>query len=314
MVAAPGASYLFLWPLLFALVGWLVVLGSGNRTSKKGSSLLILAGIPGILLALPLAHELATAFGVGAGIYVATLLALQLGLIVAPIGVFPALRGRTATQVAGAAGLGLLIFALATTGYNKAHPRPDSVLFALDADTGRSIWITYDQKPDAWTSQFFAAGATRARLSNLFPGADRQFLEAPAPRLSQPGPLLTVLENKRNGAEQQVEVRVRSQRNAPLLWISLACRAPVRDVRVNQELLFPTLKAGEGFIYSGLPASGMELSFRAPVSESVQLQVKDVSFGLPSDAAGGLKQRPRDVIASPQMFNDSTIVKKTFTL
>ncbi|HEX3682841.1 MAG TPA: M20/M25/M40 family metallo-hydrolase [Bryobacteraceae bacterium] len=314
IVAAPGASYLFLWPLLFTLGGWLIVLGSGSRTLKKDSSLLILAGIPGIVLTLPLAHELITAFGVGAGSYVATLLALQLGLIVAPIGVFPALRGRMATQVAGAAGLVLFIIGLTTTGYNNAHPRRDSVLYALDADAGRAIWLTYDQKPDAWTSQFFASGATRARLSNLFPGADRQFLEAPAPAFSQPAPLLTVLENEHNGGEQRFVVRLQSQRNAPLLWISFVSRAPVRDVRVNHELLFTKLKSGEGFIYNGLPATGMELSFRASVSDSVQLQVKDVSFGLPSDAAGGSRRRPGNVIAAPQMFNDSTIVKKTFTL
>jgi hypothetical protein len=313
MLGGPGASYLFLWPLLFALVSWLVVLGSGSHASKD-SSLLVLAGIPGILLALPLAHELATAFGVGAGTYVATLLALQLGLIVAPMGAFSALRGRVATQVAAAAGLILLVIGLTTTGYNKAHPRADSVLYALDVDTGRSIWLTYDQKPDAWTSQFFAADARRARLSNLFPGADREFLEAPAPGFSQPGPLLTVLENEHNGGEQRFVVRLQSQRNAPLLWISFGSRVPVRDVRVNQELLFTTLKSGEGFIYNGLSARGVELSFRASVSDSVQLQVKDVSFELPSTATGGLRPRPRNVIPSPRTFNDSTIVKKTFTL
>ena len=78
-----GMSYLWIWPLLFSALAWGLVLETGRQERSK---LLLAAAIPAILIVVPLAHKVFTAFGLGSGLIVGALLALVLSLCAVQVG------------------------------------------------------------------------------------------------------------------------------------------------------------------------------------------------------------------------------------
>jgi hypothetical protein len=78
-----GMSYLWVWPLLFSALAWAVVLETGRQERSK---LLVAGAIPAILIVVPLAHKVFTAFGLGSGLIVSALLTLVLSLCAVQVG------------------------------------------------------------------------------------------------------------------------------------------------------------------------------------------------------------------------------------
>jgi hypothetical protein len=82
-ISLQGMSYLWVWPLLFSVVAWGWVL----ETGRQERSMLLLAGaIPAILIVVPLAHKVFTAFGLGSGLIVSALLTAVLSLCAVQVG------------------------------------------------------------------------------------------------------------------------------------------------------------------------------------------------------------------------------------
>ncbi|HET8887651.1 MAG TPA: M20/M25/M40 family metallo-hydrolase [Candidatus Angelobacter sp.] len=78
-----GMSYVWIWPLLFSALAWGLVLETGRQERSK---LLLAGAIPAILIIVPLAHKVFTAFGLGSGLIVSALLALVLSLCAVQVG------------------------------------------------------------------------------------------------------------------------------------------------------------------------------------------------------------------------------------
>jgi hypothetical protein len=62
--------------------------------------------------------------------------------------------------------LALLAVATARLGFDSNHPRPDTINYQLNADTGQASWLTRDANPDGYTHQFFAAGRQQLNSSS----------------------------------------------------------------------------------------------------------------------------------------------------
>jgi hypothetical protein len=104
-----GMSYVWVWPLLFSAITWGLVL----ETGRQERSMLLLAGaIPAILIVVPLAHKVFTAFGLGAGLIVSALLALVLSLCAVQVGPDSMPRPSVLPITLSAAGVALLAAAL----------------------------------------------------------------------------------------------------------------------------------------------------------------------------------------------------------
>jgi hypothetical protein len=53
-----------------------------------------------------------------------------------------------------------------TAAPDAANPQPDSLSYALNADTHQALWISEDAEPDAWTAQFLGTDFKRMRSSD----------------------------------------------------------------------------------------------------------------------------------------------------
>ena len=184
-VVFPPASYLFTWPLVFSLLGLgILFAGEGRPTPGwRRFTVLMITGVPAAFLAasgvygITMTRELLLPYVVP---MFAAAIVLMLGLLIPHLDLI-ARAGRWVLPVATAAlALGLLLAGSLSAGFDARHPQPDSIMYALNTDTGQAIWVSADEKPDAWTAQFLGANARaglggglsrRPRAETARPGA-----------------------------------------------------------------------------------------------------------------------------------------------
>lgn len=110
----PGGTYLFLWPLLFSLLGPLLVIV--NDRSMSQNVLLPLSGIPAIVIIVPLAHKIFWAFGSGSVLLVSAMAGLVMSLLIGHIGLEKTVRRWLLPALLGSTGLVLFVMAIAISG------------------------------------------------------------------------------------------------------------------------------------------------------------------------------------------------------
>lgn len=110
----PGGTYLFLWPLLFTLVGALLLIMKDRSASQK--VLLPLCGIPAIVIIAPLAHKIFWAFGSGSILLVSAMLGLVMSILIGQIGLEQTARRWLLPTLLASSGVVLLVTAIAASG------------------------------------------------------------------------------------------------------------------------------------------------------------------------------------------------------
>jgi hypothetical protein len=110
----PGGTYLFLWPLLFSLLGALLLIVKDRPAVQK--VLLPLSGIPAIVIIVPLAHKIFWAFGSGSIVLVSAMLGLVMSLLIGQIGSEQTTRRWLLPTFLASAGVALFVTAIAVSG------------------------------------------------------------------------------------------------------------------------------------------------------------------------------------------------------
>ncbi len=170
----PGASYLFLWPLLFALIG----IAWGKPW---------LAAVPLLVFLAPVWHSLALLLGFGLPPFLGVLTAFGL------LPLLPLVRDSAKPLLL----LPPAVFLISSVvcfviGAQQMGPRTSALLYLEDADTGKAQWVSV-QKPTAWTKTVLGDSPTETKLGD-FPAfaAPTPSLKLPAPTITKDGDKITI--------------------------------------------------------------------------------------------------------------------------
>lgn len=313
-VTAPGASYLFVWPLLAALVGAAVLFAARGRESASTWAALALTALPAVALFSPLVIQVFEAMTLEAAGVVAVLLALLCGLLVPHFRLLAGSRPWAFPLAAGLACVVLVAGGLAAAAADGG-PKTNSVFYALNADTGEALWASGDRASDQWTAQFFTSGGQRREVREFFPLADdNMYLTAAAERAPLPAPEVSVVEDAQDGSTRTLRLRVRSPRQAPL--VSLYARAEGGLIGASLDGAEMPGRATPGGIWAvncyALPAEGVELTLRLKAPGKVRVRVNDISYSLPESFP--VKPRPADILPAPGHHDGMTVVTKVSDL
>ena len=334
-VLAPGISFLFTWPPLLALAGLaapllLTAAPRGSGASHARAALLLLCGTAAIALFAPSVYLLHLALTVGGAAATAAFVVLGVGLLAGHVSLVGTEDGgrrrapRWASVGLALAALGLFAAGELLSGFDAEHPRPDTVFYALDGDSGRTRWATLDDETDAYTSRFVEPDAEEGSLGDFLPFGPPGLLDE-APPLPLAAPNVEVIENETRGDARTLRVRVSSPRGAENLSLWLESDdpekpdAPVVSAEVDGEPVEEAENPGWGrwaLEYHGLPEDGIELMLELKPEAPVRLRVVDHSAGLP-DAPGVDEARPPDTMPDNDLptttrFADATFVGKSF--
>lgn len=316
----PGGSYLLVWPLLAALVVWMLkfTLPAGKLSLTKLSLISAVCAVPGIILISPLIYQTFVAVGITQASLVVVPVTLVLGLLLIN---FELLATGFRWLLPAAATLGAVCFigaALLQPDFSQQQPKSDEIFYVLNADTGKAVWASSDARPDEWTSQFFSSGAPAAPLNEYLPWVEKGvFLQQQAPAVTLAAPDIKVLDDQVQDQTRSIHVRVSSARDAATLFIYSGTE--LSEAFINGQPLSkgqdgPAWKKGKVLIYSAPPREGVDLLLKTKSSEPLNMKVVDRSFQLPELTNVTMKARPDYIVPAAFSSTDSTFIGKSFSL
>lgn len=314
-VLLPGGSYLFTWPLLFALAGTGILFYSKQQRPLGKSLVLAAYAIPAIVLFGPLIYWLFVALTVSNASTVVIPVALLLGLLTSQLDLI-APRKRWALPVAAVVLSVIFIVAgLATAGFSPRHPRMNQVFYGLNADNGKAVWGSIDARPDEWTTQFLSESPKRERMPDLFPLTGLTFLQSEAVAAPLEAPKAQLLEDRREGDVRVLRLQISSARKAPVMSAYLDASADVVSASLNGKAIEGEAQAGKawGLQYHGLPEEGAELTLRVRSTQPVKVRIDDRTYELPVIPNTSYRARPDNLMPVPSQYSDTTLVSKSYT-
>jgi MFS family permease len=335
---APGASYLFTWPLLFALLGlgWLLIGDNQAAHPWRSVAVLFLAAAPGVILVtlaatnplFPMMNRLEMMTQLPLSVAPALLVTLLAGLLVPQFALLAGEADRTASPawrrwlVPGTAvliGLALIGVANVRSGFDAQHPRPNSIAYQLDADTGQALWLSADPAPDAWTRQFFPDPAV-IRRGERFPTLGLPAFAAAAPVVVLPAPAVAVLGDSTDGTLRTLNLQLISPRHAQNLAAEIQAEGEIVAATLNGQALdfsafTPEQRRQLVFTYVNPPEQGIELTLRIASTGPLALRLQDSSAGLPHIPGMTIAARPPEMmpISGPTLL-DPTVVRSSVTV
>lgn len=319
-LSMPGASFLLMWPLLFASAGLAALFAVRTRGSVKSFLTTALCLLPGLLLFSQLIYFFYLALMMTAGATLMIPAVLLLGLLL-PLLEFTARPRRWVLPTAAL----LTAFALGaagiiTAGFDRHNPRNQNIFYGLNADTGKAVWASDDSRPDEWTSQFISADAEHENLPDFFPAATWTFIKGEAVALPLPAPSVEVLGDEPGIEARTVRLLIRSQRKAPVVTVYVEGGKDIVEAYFDGKSLGMKdtgkllTNAGQFVVhYNGLPDEGAELKLVVKPSRPLKIRVNDRTFGLPEIPGANFKPRPDYMMPVSLPYSDATLVTKSFS-
>lgn len=296
------------------------------------TAIFVVAAAAGVLILVPAVYILFHAAGVSfPGLPVPVVgfsmlfVALLVGLLVPQLSL---LRGIGKWLVPGLTALVCLVFlgvGQITSGFDAEHPKPNSVSYELDADTGEAVWISADRNLDEWASQFFRGetrpATFRGDVAFLSPGGLYEFdgLEGPAAAVSLPPPTIERVNDNAEGGTRTLRLRLASPRGAQDAIVRVEApgeivAASIDGKEIERDGVPEDLRDELTFSYAGIPKDGFELSLTTNSTGPVKVTVQDISEGLPKVPGMQRESRPSWMMPLQVQAKDPTKVKKSFVL
>jgi hypothetical protein len=321
VVMVPGAAYAFALPLVCVSVAAVALNSRRLVGCRPGVRIVVstIAAVPLVMLWAPITYFL---FG---GLQLRAAGAVALAVALPTVLVAPLLEAGTASirwrapALVGAVAAGLLVYGLAQAGFDSRHPRPVSLAYALDTESGRGYWISDSAGRDEVTEALFKREVSAAHLPRFFAEGDVVARAAESEVAELSGPELRLVSDLRSGRRRTLVFRVRSRRAAPWLFAFLERETKVLETAVNGNPVLgravsepPPKGTRWGFRHVGSGDEEIEWSLTVESSgEPIRIVVVDQSSGIPQEGAGALAL-PGDVMFARSWVSGTTLVRAAF--
>ena len=313
----PGGSYLFVWPLLGAVLALAIVLrwtesGAWPR-SPESVAVLLLGLLPALLLLPPFLAEgfigLSLALAPGLGV----LIALAVSLLLPLLGAMLAPR-RAALPLALAIAAAVLFVAgarYAAFGDDRAFPV--NAFYVVDAEQGAARFVSFVDEADPWTASFFG-DARVADLTDVVPDA-WPMRSATAPVLTLPAPTVELLADAVDGRARRLTLRIASQRAAPQLVVLVAPHTPVDGVRLNGRPVGGLARPNgwTRLVVYGPMGDGIEVELTTRAGADVDLVLIDTTNDLFDHPDLLVPERPPGTMPAPSRLSDAVMVVRAWS-
>src|SRR5262249_23028150 len=310
-----GGSYLFIWPLLFALVGlnFQVVARRPGESWLKEVAVHFACAVPGIILLVPACLLIFAALGMDQIAVVSITIVLLLSLLI-PLFLVVTKANRWLLP-AGAALVSLVLFVAGTIthGFDADHPEPDSIFYAMNADLGKAVWASMDRTPGQCTSLFIREHPERGGLPDYVPSSYSGFLNSPAPVASIAPPNVILIGESTAENVRTLNLRISSGRGAPVLMIVVPPDVQVFHSSVDGKPLPTQSGKGLSLRYYGAPREGIAITLEINSAGPLTVRTTDMSYSLPDAIGDPVKPCPSATMPAILPYSDSTFVTKTFT-
>lgn len=316
-----GASY-FIVPVYFGLIQLFLLI------SQKKPKLVLLAflSIPALFLLLPFVVTFPVALGLKV-LYLSAVLTVLLFVLLWPVFGFYR-KNQSLGFLSILIFLGLFLTAHFKSEFNEERPKPNSLVYLYDADSGSATWNTYDRIHDSWTETYFNAEAedraVKALFSSKYGSGFTRSVQAPQIDLAPP----QILQEKLSAAGEEPEeyrIKIIPQRDINRIELFADRTRSFETFKVNG-LEAPDLRPGESNLhvfrsrwsdrlltYYAVNRDTLLLEFSIPAGEKPDIILYEASHDL-NEPRFNVAPREKWMIPRPFVLNDASIIKQTIHL
>jgi hypothetical protein len=341
----PGGTYLAVWPPLFGMAGIVILFAApADKDLPRGLVLgAALFALPGIFLLVPSLVGVIDMATILVSFVMGLAMLLLAGFLMPALALLEWPNRYWLPLGSFAVGLGLVGLGLVTNGPNASKPHFDCLSYGLDQDTGKAYWISNDQAPDEWLSQFIPAGTPRATIAEFIPGKydthlkpgrhklpeilgswivpayDDKYMKAPAPVASLGGPQVTVVHNEVADGKRNLTLHIGTAE--AVTQMRLAVTSPT-EVLGSTVLGVDTQAKREKWEKEVqlFPREGVDVTFVLNANDPLRLKMVEKIYGLPESLS--IPPRPPHLITEPNttldwgrpLRSEHTFITKTFDL
>lgn len=303
---APGGSYLAALPALAGAIAGVVALRFSDArwqavSIAAGAAVAIVVLAPVVVLFFP-------ALGLATGAAPA-LFAVLLGLALVPVlgAALPQARRAGGLLVGGCGALAVVALGtgLAIDGFTADEPEPTQLMYAMDADTGEAMWVSGEDSPSPWTSQFVA---TRTSISGQFPAVHDEVWIGPAEAADLPAPTAEVVSDETSGDTRTVTLTVFPER--AVRYVQAVADGVIDATIEGREV--PV--ADDHYLdisYAAPDDTGFELVVTVPAGEPLDLRLLGGGDGL--EPLPGFEPRPEGVGVKGSHTSELVLVATNLT-
>jgi len=301
-------AYLVYYPVIILLIIYLVLF-NWNITRKDSPVLYGVAQaiviIPALALWLPIAHTIYVVFSLAMPVGAVVLLAFCVPFLLPTLGFINSLGKFTAWIFPAALILTGLVMGHIHSLYTDRFPLQTELMYANDADSNVSFWISTQEKLDPWLSYYFEGAATED-FDEFYPGRGNIFWKNEAPVQSFVKGKVDVVKDSLVDSKRHITLKVipdSASRGFRIYFVN-----KVLPLRLNDRPIDASLVSELKFIqfFASTPG-GTTIELEMQPGEPLDIWVIEQRPGLPDNL---LKvPLPQDFIYRPGYISNSTQVK-----
>ncbi|WP_019037014.1 M28 family peptidase [Psychroflexus tropicus] len=316
-----GAAF-FLVPLVFVLLAFFFMI----RFQIPSYLFLLILILPSLSMIAPFIKFFPVGLGLKMSYVSAIFTVLLFGNLLPVFGYFSVKKGVSALALVIA--IAFFIKAHFNAEFDSESPRPNSLVYTLDAASNTARWNTYDQTLDPWSSPYFAtyddlsdASDYQSKYSTAYSkSSEAPVTEIPASRIS-----VDTLNASAQGLKK-FRVKLNYRRNLNRIVVSETSRINFKSFTVNTKQADALSDAENAYHvhtnryknnlidYYVVNQEPLFFEFEVDKNQSVEFIINEISFDLLSHPKFSVKQRPKEMIPKPFVVNDAIIVKQKLSL
>lgn len=310
-----GASF-FIVPVYFGLLSLFVLV----RQKHPKIILMAFLIVPMILILSPFIKMFPVGLGLKTIVASTLLVSLMFMLGITFFG-FIRYKNRLAYALF-LASLGYFGAAHLNSNFNQERPKPNSLVYLMDADENTAHWNTYDHLLDPWTKNFLTENPDVFKLTTTTfeskYGTNFSY-SIQAPLVSLKLPQIKTLKDTVIGEERHLRVEISPQREINTLeffvdttnsFLSFNINGLEMAKEMNAETIFEHRVKNRLFSYIVTEQQPVTLDFAVPAAQNTSLEIFEVSFDLLTNTLFDVPERAKTMIPKPFVLNDAIIIKK----
>lgn len=309
-LALPAGSYLLFWPLLFITAGLLAAAVSKSEyqlilhvTGLAAMAAMILLFAPmSYLLYIFLTLQPITVLAIGLLLGAGFLLCGPFFEIAAPQQAW-----RAAVLLTFVSALACMAAGITVSGHTPLHPRRDTMVYSINADTHKAAWISYDRSLDAWTSKVISNKPARVPAPEYLAGSARPVFISTATLIESPAPTAEMESDQQEQGFRHVRIRIASARKAAVTSLIFDAQSHPESVRIGERMIpFGKNPGAQRVRLWGLGDKNLALEFTFRGPKKLSFWLMDQTFGLPI----ALSPRPAEFMAGEG--SDVTLIGRKY--
>ena len=315
-----GASF-FIIPVYFGLLSLFLMI----RQQKPSLILLAILAIPVLFIMSPLVKMFPVGLGLKILFVSAIFVVLIFGLLVSVFGFLK--HKKRWSYLFLLFGIGFLISAHFNSKFTKDTPKPNSLLYVLDANENTAVWATYDDILDTWTESFLtdnpdhATALSKNTIGSKYKSSFTFTKNAAVKDVAKPK--IEISHDTIINGERKIAICVTSQRNAERFEVfsdstNVFNSFIINGVSVKKDkttrTVFNERKNNRLFSYYVADNEPLDMIFTVPVSQKTSIQIYEATYNLLTNKKFNIAKREEQMIPKPFVLNDAIVTKNSIVI